>query len=454
MTDSTPADDRLPVLLIVLDGLGDRPAAVLGDATPSEAADVPALDALVRRGQCGVHVPFGPGRCTSSETAHWALFGFDAVPFPGRAALEALGSGIEPPPQTPHFHLALRAGVPRDGSLFLGARAERGRDDEDAAALFAELAQVPAAGAAMEVIALRTGEAILVAHGAASHHVSDSDALFDHIHPWLRPLPLADATDTAAAAASAERLTRWLLEGRRRLHAHPVNAARRRNGLAPLDVPVTKWASRIDPDMPPFERHIGIRGGAVTDTALYRGLARLLGMHGVDIPYDAAAPHDDMRRRLDAAAALLGDADFVHVHVKATDAAGHTKDPAYKRDVIAATAAGLDGLPALAERAIVAVTGDHATPSSGSLLHSGDPTPLVVAGPGIRADAVERFGERPALCGELGRLNAADILPLLLGLANRPFFRGHRPGPYASSALPNAPPAMPLTDPGDDRSNA
>ncbi|MEO0998679.1 MAG: phosphoglycerate mutase, partial [Pseudomonadota bacterium] len=417
MTNGVPADDRLPVVLIVLDGLGDRPAAALGNLTPSEAADVPALSALVRCGQSGVHVPFGPGRCTSSETAHWALFGFDAVPFPGRAALEALGSGIEPPPRTPHFHLALRAGVSRGESLFLGARARRGRDDEDAAGLFAELATVPATGAAMEILPLRTGEAVLVAHGVASHHVSDSDALFDHIHPWLRPLPLADAAQASAAATSADTLTRWLLDGHRRLHAHPINDARRRNGLPPLDIPVTKWASRIDPDMPSFERHVGVRGAAVTDTALYRGLAKMLGMHGVDIAYDAASPCDDMRRRLEAAASLLGDADFVHVHVKATDAAGHTKDPAHKRDVIAATAAGLDGLPALAGRAVVAVTGDHATPSTGSLLHSGDPTPLVVAGPGIRPDAVEHFGERPALNGELGRLGAADILPLLLGLA-------------------------------------
>ena len=90
------------------------------------------------------------------------------------------------------------------------------------------------------------------------------------------------------------------------------------------------------------------------------------------------------------------------------------------------------------------MTGDHASPSVGSLLHSGDPTPFVVAAPGLRADGVQRFGERDALRGECGRLRADEVLPLLVGLANRPFFLGHRPGAAATLALPDAPEPMPL----------
>ncbi|MBM4217971.1 MAG: phosphoglycerate mutase, partial [Gammaproteobacteria bacterium] len=135
---------------------------------------------------------------------------------------------------------------------------------------------------------------------------------------------------------------------------------------------------------------------------------------------------------------------FVHVHVKATDEAGHSKEPHFKRDVIAAIDAGLSALPALAQRAVVAVTGDHASPSIGSLLHSGDPTPFVVAAPGLRADAVTKFGERSALTGECGRLRAAEVLPFLVGLANRPFFIGHRPGADLTLALPDAPEPMPV----------
>ncbi len=436
-------DDRLPVLLVILDGLGDRGCEELGGLTPCEAAATPHLDALVAAGVSGVHVPFGPGRATSSEHAHWSLFGLGEVPFPGRAAIEALGVGLQPPVGEPLFHLALRAGLPREGSLYLGARARPREDVASAAELFAALDGRTRNGVSFDILPLRTGEGVLVARGAGTRDVSDSDALFDHLHPWMRPRALPEASNLAAAQRFAATLEAWLLESRRVLLAHPVNAQRRAAGLPPLDVAVTKWASWLDPAMPSFQAANGLSGAAVTDTALYRGLARVLGMEMVDIPYQPADPAGDMRSRIAAAARLLDHHGFVHVHVKATDEAAHTKRPAFKRDVIEATDAGLAELLQLSSRAVVAVTGDHASPSIGSLLHSGDPTPFVVAAPGLRPDAVTSFGERSALAGEVGRVRAAEVLPYLLGLANRPFFLGHRPGATRTLALPDSPEPMP-----------
>lgn len=436
-------DDRLPIVLVVLDGLGDRPSETLDGRTPSESAQTPVLDELTTRGMSGVHVPFGPGRATSSETAHWSLFGFESVAFPGRAAIEALGVGLQPPSSVPMFHLALRSGDQRDGAIFLGARARPGEDDENAADLFASIANRSVGGVGFQLLPLRTGECVLVAHGAASRDVSDSDSLFDHIHPWMRPVALRDATDRHASAAFAETLQQWLLESRRILTEQPVNQRRRSDGLPALDVPVTKWASYIDPAMPSFAGHVGLRGGAVTDTALYRGLARILDMKFTDLVYDASSPARDMARRIASASDLLNHADFVHVHIKATDEAGHSKKPEFKRDIISAVDEGLEQLLTLSGEAIVAVTGDHATPSTGSLLHSGDPTPFVVAGPGVAPDELRLFGERHALKGTCGRLAASDIMPFLAGVANRPFFKGYRPGAAITIALPNDPEPMP-----------
>ena len=440
-------DDRLPILLVILDGLGDRGCEELGGMTPCEAAATPNLDALAAAGASGVHVPFGPGRATSSEHAHWSLFGFGEVPFPGRAAIEGLGVGLQPPVGVPLFHLALRAGTRFEDALRLGARARPKLDAAGAAALFASLEGRSSHGIRFEILPLRTGEAVLVAQGAASHEVSDTDSLFDHLHPWMRPIPLPEARNPAAARQLAMALEEWLLDSRRILLAHPWNAERLAAGLPALDVAVTKWAGSLDPAMPGFAKANGISGAAVTDTALYRGLARVLGMELVDIPYDPSDPAGDMQRRIEAARPLLDKHGFVHVHVKATDEAAHTKRPGFKRDVIAATDAGLGALLELSRRAVVAVTGDHASPSVGGLLHSGDPTPFVVAAPGLRPDAVTSFGERHSMAGECGRLRAAEVLPYLLGLANRPFFIGHRPGAQRTLALPDAPETMPVGAP-------
>ncbi len=439
-------DDRLPVLLVILDGLGDRACPELGGRTPCEAAATPNLDALAARGSNGVHVPFGPGRATSSETAHWALFGFGELPFAGRALIELLGVGQQAPSGEPMFHLALRAATVREGKLWLGERARPRLDDDTCQQLFAALTGRSAGGVSFEILPLRTGESVLLARGAGTRDVSDTDALFEHLHPWMQPQGLPESRDPVRARQFAATLQAWLLGSRQILRRHPANNARREAGLPALEVAVTKWASMLDAALPDFRAQTGLAGAAVTDTALYRGLARLLKMTLVDLPYDARDPARDMANRLAAAGKLLDHHDFVHVHLKATDEAAHTKKPQFKRDVIEAVDAGLSGLLALSERAVVAVTGDHASPSQGSLLHSGDPTPLVVTAPGLRPDAVLQFGERSAMTGELGRLRAAEVLPLLAGIANRPFFLGHRPGPGNSIAMPGNPAPMPLSD--------
>jgi 2,3-bisphosphoglycerate-independent phosphoglycerate mutase len=78
------------------------------------------------------------------------------------------------------------------------------------------------------------------------------------------------------------------------------------------------------------------------------------------------------------------------------------------------------------------------------VLHTGDPTPLVIAGPTVRPDRVTGFGEWPAQDGWYGPVRARELLPLLFSHANRPAFLGHRATPLPTLALPDEPDAMPL----------
>ena len=84
-----------PILVILLDGLGDRAHADLGGRTGNEAAATPNLDRLALDGSCGVLYAVGPGRAPSSEVAHWSMLGYRPDEFPGRAVFEALGHGQE-----------------------------------------------------------------------------------------------------------------------------------------------------------------------------------------------------------------------------------------------------------------------------------------------------------------------------------------------------------------------
>ncbi|MFQ5762876.1 MAG: phosphoglycerate mutase, partial [Candidatus Bathyarchaeia archaeon] len=85
----------MKAVLIVCDGLGDRPVSQLNGKTPLQAARRRALDALARGGINGLMHTISPGRPPGSDTGHLAIFGYDPhAVYSGRGAFEAIGAGL------------------------------------------------------------------------------------------------------------------------------------------------------------------------------------------------------------------------------------------------------------------------------------------------------------------------------------------------------------------------
>lgn len=449
-----PPDDRLPMVLVVLDGLGDRAHRELSDTsmgkdicprTACEAACTPVLDELARRGQCGVHVPLGWGRAAASEIAHWSMFGFEDVAFPGRTRLEALGHGLTPLPGTLQLFAALRPSqIDAEGRIWITGRVRRD-EPEVARALLSKVQWYETSTHRFELTVFDRGEAILTVStvstvstvGTVDGHgieaVTDTDPFFEHLHPMMAPRSLTGASALTGTADALGEYLRWV---RQTLGADPLNTQRVASGLPALDTLTTKWASVIRP-VPSFVDVVGVRGAMVTTSPFYRGLGRLLGMETVDT--DSG---EQMLSRSLASAVELVDrgAQFVHVHTKVTDEAGHSKDPRQKKEAVEWCDRQLAALlePPFSNWVVV-VTGDHATPASGGVLHTGDPTPFVIAAPSARRDGVATFGEDTCRDGLLGVVSASDVMPLMCSHANRPRFLGHRPSPYPTIALPDRP---------------
>jgi 2,3-bisphosphoglycerate-independent phosphoglycerate mutase len=117
------------------------------------------------------------------------------------------------------------------------------------------------------------------------------------------------------------------------------------------------------------------------------------------------------------------------VHTKAPDEAGHEKDPAGKRDVIAQLDAALPALwdnGLISDENLVIITGDHGTPSGTDLVHSGDPVPIALVGRGTMPDAVAAFGERACSSGGLGHIDGSDLMPIALNAIGRIKYMGAR----------------------------
>ncbi len=411
-----------PIVVFLLDGLGDRAHDVLGGRTGNEAAETPNLDRLCASGSCGLLYAVGPGRAPSSEVAHWSMLGYRPDEFPGRAVFEALGRGQEVSPEHVFAYAALRPAERREGALWLSGRPRPGEDAEDAAALVAACDGIEVDGLRFDLSHVWRGEAVLRISGGADDRVTDSDAFFRDRYPVLRPQALVPEAEPTARAA--ERWTRDVIE---RLAAHEVNASRRARGLPELNVITLKWWGRLRP-RPSFEERHGLHGTFVGESAFLRGLALSTGLAAIEAR-ETDDPVADLRGRVALAGERLDAGDtFVFCHQKTTDAAGHTKDPRVKQRTIEALDAALDRLAT--DRAIVCLTGDHCTPASPEVIHSGDPVPFVLAGPGVRADRVTRFGELDCSFGILGQLRGPDLMPVLLNAADRPLFLGSRPTPF------------------------
>ncbi len=410
------------LLVLLLDGLGDRAHPEHGGRTANEAAATPHLDAVAARGSTGLLFTLGPGRAPSSELAHWAMFGYPPSEFPGRAVLEARGHGLDPDEDEVLAHAALRSTELRDGALWATGRAGAA-DGPDARALLASIAPSGREGLTLELRALAAdkGEGVLVIRGGGHEGVTDSDPFFRDRYPVLRPRPMVPEADATARAAEV-----WSRDVLHTLASHPVNARRRAEGRPPLDAVTLKWWGRARPT-PSFRARHGLDGVVIAGSPFLAGLAGTMDMRFVHSAEgaDAAAALDDRLAR--ARGAFDAGATFVFCHLKATDEAGHSKDPGVKRATIEAIDGALGDLGERFPDEILCVTGDHATPTSAEVIHSGDPVPFLLAGPGVRADRVTRFGELDCAEGLLGRLTGVDVMPVLLNAADRPLFLGARP---------------------------
>jgi 2,3-bisphosphoglycerate-independent phosphoglycerate mutase len=390
-----------PIVVLLLDGLADRAHESLGGKSGLEAAPTPNLDRLCASGSNGVLYAIGPGRAPSSEVAHWSMFGYRPDEFPGRAVFEAIGRGQEVSTEHVFAYAALRPAEQRDGGWWLTGRPDPDRDAEEAERLVAGCDGITVDGLTFSLTHVWRGEAVLRIVGGADERVTDTDAFFRDRHPVLRPQPLVPEAERTARAAEE-----WTREVMRRLEGNRFN------------VITLKWWGRRH-EVPTFEQRHGLRGTFAAESAFLRGLGRYVGLTSVENPHiNVELVHE----RLDA-----GDT-FVYVHDKRVDEAGHTKDPTVKRDVVERLDASLTDLPT--DRAVVCVTGDHATPAFPDVIHSGDPVPFVVAGPGVKADRVTEFGESSCAEGILGHLRGPDMMPVLLNAADRPLFLGSRPTPF------------------------
>ena len=107
-------------VILVGDGMGDYPMPELGGRTPLEAAAIPNLDELARRGELGCARTIPPGLEPGSDIANLAIAGYDPARYhTGRAPLEAAALGVDLRPEEVAFRCNLVTLRHEAGKIFM-----------------------------------------------------------------------------------------------------------------------------------------------------------------------------------------------------------------------------------------------------------------------------------------------------------------------------------------------
>ncbi|HRU40235.1 MAG TPA: phosphoglycerate mutase, partial [Candidatus Goldiibacteriota bacterium] len=95
-------------IILLADGMADRPVDSLGGKTPLEAANTPNMDALFVKSECGMVNPLVSGLPLGSDVGNMSILGNDPMAhYTGRAAMEAANLGIEMGPKDVAFRCNL-----------------------------------------------------------------------------------------------------------------------------------------------------------------------------------------------------------------------------------------------------------------------------------------------------------------------------------------------------------
>ncbi len=400
-------------ILVIADGLGGRPTDWQGK-TCLQAARKPHLDELARRGINGLLDPIKPGVRPGSDTAHLSIFGYDPFrEYPGRGVFEAVGLGLE----VQEGDICFRTNFATVDEDFLIQDRRAGRLDEGQEELERALQGLrPKSAPDVKVLFKASTEhrgALVLRGEGLSPAITEADP-----HAvGQRVLEVRPREKTPQAERTAQLVNELTRQSYEILKDLPLNKRRERQGNPPANILLVRGASTV-PHLRRVTELYGITGSVIAAGALYIGIGRLAGLEFKRAEGATGRLDSNVMNKMKLAVQELQQKDFVFVHIKGPDSAGHDRDALAKiafiekiDEAMGFLLENLDG-----DKTHLAFTGDHCTPIVYGD-HTAEPVPLVIAGPNVLPDDVVSFDEKSVMQGGLGRISG-NVVPLLAGYNN------------------------------------
>ena len=428
----------MKIILIIIDGLGDKPIPQLGNKTPLEVAKTPNLDWLAKNGICGQALPFRFPRQEKpeSDTCHLALLGYDPkIYYLGRGPYEAAGIGIN----LKEGDLALRvnfatldpegvASRPYGAGKNLKVIDRRAGRIEKTQPLIDSLKGIEIGGVKFLMKKSWGHRAVLVLRGRnLSAKVSNSDP--HRVGSEIKSIVAKNKS--VRAIFTADILNKFLYKSHQILEKHPFNKKREEKGLLPANCILTRGTGFFI-KTPSFKKRYGLSACCIAGGALYKGIGKILGMDLIKVKGATGFPNTNLKGKFLAAKRALRKYNFIFLHIKATDSLAEDGNFKGKKKFIERIDKNIKTLitepcssrakgkmrtksssPNLKNTFIV-VTADHSTCS---LLkrHCSELIPILIYGNG--KDSVKKFSEKTCKKGKLGIIKQLELIPRLLDLA-------------------------------------
>ena len=421
-------------IIFLADGAADFPVAELGNKTPLQAANKPAIDHIARLGRCGSFVTVDDDMPPGSEVANLTVLGYDPREcYHGRGVIEAASMGVK----LNDTDIAMRCNLIciADGRIKNHSAGHISTDEAHKLIRYVDRYVGGDDARFFPGISYRhllvlsepsDGERRAQPYPPLDPSITRSLDLslstdfecfppHDHVGEKVEDLMIVPKSDEAKPTVA--RLNDMIRCSWELLPQHSVNQERVKAGKD-LANSIWFWSQGRKPKMKKLKEQYGITGAVISAVDLIKGLGVYAGLDVIDVPGATGLIDTNYEGKADACLKALLDHDFVFVHVEASDEAGHAKD--LKQKVLAIeyldsrlVARVMKGIEDEGIEATVAVLPDHLTPvAKGNHVHG--PVPVAILTPGVAPDSVQTYDEAACASGSLGMLHGSDFIRTVL----------------------------------------
>ncbi len=398
-------------IVVLGDGMSDRPLKELGGKTPLEVAKKPNMDFIARNGHCGLLKTLSEDMPLGSDIANLRVLGYDPKKYytGGRGPLEAASMGI----RLRESDIALRCNLITEENGILKDYSGGHISTEEAMELInlvegrfgtREIEFHPGVGY-RHILILKSRRYSTAIRCNPPHDIMGKK-IADNL---IKPLD-------ESGRETSRLLNKLILRSKPILESHPVNLRRKKDGKLIANM-LWFWGAGKRLELPKFKERFGLNGALISAVDLLRGIGVYLGLDVIDVPGATGYLDTDYEGKADRAIEALEIRDFVYIHVEAPDEAGHEGDVNKKIKAIEDLDKRLIGkiLNSLRGREFtIGILPDHATPIE-VRTHTTDPVPFAIYSTERKGDSVESYSERSAELGSYGIKEGTEFMNLLLG---------------------------------------